>query len=91
MIALCEHWFNTTLVEPAGKELRTPRVLMFPETKATRETSLLEEKYITNRFSERDLTLSVPLYIKTFTSTASIEIVQTNENSRFESVITGNY
>ena len=46
VIALCEHWFNATLVEPTGKELRTPRVLTFPETKSTRETSLLEEKYI---------------------------------------------
>ena len=45
VIALCEHCFNTTLVEPKGKELRTPRVLMFPETKSKRETSLLDEKY----------------------------------------------
>ena len=48
-------------------------------------------KNITNCFSERDLTLSALLYFKTFTSTASIEIVQANENSRLESVITGNY
>ena len=45
VIAMCKHWFNTTLVEPKGKELRTPRVLMFPETKSKRETSLLDEKY----------------------------------------------
>ena len=45
VIALCEHWFNTTLVEPTGKELRMPRVLVFPKTKSARETPLLEEKY----------------------------------------------
>ena len=32
-------WFNTTLAEPKGEELRTPRLPMFHETKSTRETS----------------------------------------------------
>ena len=60
VIALCEHWFNATLAEPTVKELRTPRVLMFTETKSTRETRLLEEKY--NCFSAPNLTLSALLY-----------------------------
>ena len=58
--------------DPEGNSFVFPRVLIFPGTKS-RETSGLEEKQIKLTGFARDLTLSVLLYFKTFTSTATKE------------------